>query len=76
MTSALSREYQRLSDADTTRTLAYVRLRRAVHNLIDSGVLQPGQALPSERDLSQQLALSRVTVRRALSGLVWWNPAS
>ena len=70
MTSALSREYQRLSDADTTRTLAYVRLRRAVHNLIDSGVLQPGQALPSERDLSQQLSLSRVTVRRALSGLV------
>jgi GntR family transcriptional regulator len=44
--------------------------------VIDSGVMQPGQALPSERDLSQQLALSRVTVRRALSGLVWWNPAS
>ena len=57
MSSALSREYQRLGAAETTRTLAYVRLRRAVHNLIDSGVLQPGQALPSERDLCTQLSL-------------------
>ncbi len=70
MSSPLSREYQRLGAADTTRTLAYVRLRRAVHNLIDAGALQPGQALPSERDLCAQLSLSRVTVRRALSELV------
>ena len=70
MTSPLSREYQRLAAADTTRTLAYARLRQAVQNLIDRGVLQPGQALPSERDLCQQLSLSRVTVRRALAGLV------
>ena len=70
MSSPLSLEYQRLGAAETTRALAYVRLRRAVHNLIDSGVLQPGQALPSERDLCTQLSLSRVTVRRALAGLV------
>ena len=30
MTSPLSREYQRLAAADTTRTLAYARLRQAV----------------------------------------------
>jgi GntR family transcriptional regulator len=70
MTSPLTHEYQRLAAADTTRTLAYARLRQAVQNLIDRGVLQPGQALPSERDLCQQLSLSRVTVRRALAGLV------
>jgi len=70
MECPLALEYQRLAGAGTTRALAYERLRRALHNLIDTGVLQPGQALPSERDLSQQLSLSRVTVRRALSGLV------
>jgi GntR family transcriptional regulator len=70
MSSPLSLEYQRLAAADTTRTLAYARLRQAVQNLIDRGVLQPGQALPSERDLCQQLSLSRVTVRRALAALV------
>jgi len=70
MPSALSNEYQRLAGEDGGRTLAYVRLRRALQRLIESGVLQPGEALPSERDLGAQLSLSRVTVRRALSGLV------
>lgn len=49
---------------------AYVRLRSAIHGVIDAGHLQPGHALPSERELARLLSLSRVTVRKAISGLV------
>ncbi|NIV40506.1 MAG: GntR family transcriptional regulator, partial [Anaerolineae bacterium] len=33
------------------------------------GLLQPGDALPSERQLCEQFGLSRTTVREALRGL-------
>lgn len=69
MLAAIPLEYQRLQDSETSRTLAYLRLRRALRHLIDTGVLGPGQALPSERDLAHALDLSRVTVRKALAGL-------
>jgi len=70
MDTPLQTEYRKLAAADPARGLAYARLERALHNLIEAGLLRPGQALPSERDLSTQLGVSRVTVRRALSGLV------
>lgn len=70
MLNAIPREYNRLQQAETGSTLAYLRLRRALNNLIDSGVLSPGQSLPSERDLAALLNVSRVTVRKALAGLI------
>lgn len=70
MLNLIPREYERLQQAETSHALAYLRLRRALNNLIDSGVLLPGQCLPSERDLASLLNVSRVTVRKALSGLV------
>lgn len=70
MLTAIPREYQRLQASESARSLAYLRLRRALQHLIDTGVLLPGQALPSERELAQLLALSRVTVRKALAGLI------
>lgn len=64
-------EYRKLDhDVEKQRSLAYLRLRRAIQNTIESGAFPPGQALPSERDLAKDLALSRVTVRKAISGLV------
>ena len=32
----------------------YLRLRRAIEEAVDSGVLGPGDALPSERDIALQ----------------------
>jgi DNA-binding transcriptional regulator YhcF (GntR family) len=71
MQNALAGEYRRLcSDAAAHQPLAYLRLRRAIRNVIEQRAIEPGQTLPSERDLAQLLALSRVTVRKAIAGLV------
>lgn len=48
----------------------YMRLHKLLRNAVDSRKLLPGSALPSERDLSEQFGLSRVTVRKAIDGLV------
>ena len=71
MQSALVAEYRRLSrDRSAHQPLAYLRLRSAIRNIIERRVVEPGHALPSERDLAQAIGLSRVTVRKALAGLV------
>ncbi|MCR4281696.1 MAG: GntR family transcriptional regulator [Bauldia sp.] len=51
-------------------TPLYLQLQRLVQELIRAGKLEVDAALPSERDLARQLGISRVTVRKALAGLV------
>jgi GntR family transcriptional regulator len=48
----------------------YVRLQDRIKQAIKNGSLKPLAALPGERDIAQSLNVSRVTVRKALSGLV------
>jgi GntR family transcriptional regulator len=48
----------------------YQELQRALRKAIDSRILGPDDALPSERDLAQDFAVSRITVRKALDGLL------
>lgn len=48
----------------------YLRLQMLIRDAVDSGRLKPADALPSERDLAQEMGISRVTVRKALLGLV------
>jgi len=48
----------------------YRRLQAHIASAIDRGRLQPRDALPGERDIARSMAVSRVTVRKALSGLV------
>jgi GntR family transcriptional regulator len=48
----------------------YRRLQDHIRTAIESGNLKPLDALPGERDIAQTLNVSRVTVRKALSGLV------
>lgn len=70
MHADLVTEFRRLDNGKGgARTLAYVRLRRSLRKMIENGGLQPGNALPSERELATLLALSRVTVRKAIAGL-------
>ncbi|HWQ24649.1 MAG TPA: FadR/GntR family transcriptional regulator [Gaiellaceae bacterium] len=45
------------------------QVSRSLRQLIEDGVLQPGQQLPSERELSEQLRVSRGTVREAIQFL-------
>src|SRR5215469_14621834 len=74
METALVNEYRRLSrDSAAHQPLAYLRLRRAIRNVVEHRDIEPGQALPSERDLSRALNLSRVTEDLRARGL---NPRS
>lgn len=48
----------------------YLRLQRAVRQAVVDGRLAPDDALPPERSLADALNISRVTVRKAVEGLV------
>jgi GntR family transcriptional regulator len=51
-------------------TPLYMQLQHDLRRLIEHGGLRVGEALPSERDLASGLGISRVTVRKAIQGLV------
>lgn len=48
----------------------YQQLQRALRQAIESRVLAPDDALPPERDLANDFKVSRITVRKAIDGLV------
>ncbi|MFJ8062751.1 GntR family transcriptional regulator [Streptomyces sp. NPDC096142] len=48
----------------------WIQAVNVIRGEIDRGVLQPGGRLPPERELCQQLGISRVTLRKALGSLV------
>jgi GntR family transcriptional regulator len=48
----------------------YKRLRAAIAGMVAAGTLKPGQVLPGERTLAEELSLSRVTVRKSVEALV------
>ncbi|HLW74186.1 MAG TPA: GntR family transcriptional regulator [Gammaproteobacteria bacterium] len=68
MMSNLNTAYERSSRESGAP--AYLRLRRVLREQVEQGAFGPGHTLPSERELAEELALSRVTVRKALAGLV------
>lgn len=45
------------------------RLRLALGEVIDLGIIQPGESLPPEREMAERLDLSRSTLRQALKDL-------
>jgi GntR family transcriptional regulator len=51
-------------------TPLYLQLQRAIRESVRAGTIKADEALPSERDLAKQLGISRVTVRKAIAGLV------
>jgi len=48
----------------------YLQLQRVLRSAIERQVLSPDEALPAERELAEAYDVSRVTVRKALEGLV------
>src|SRR3546814_11092580 len=48
----------------------YLQLQRVLRDAIERRVLGPDEALPPERALAEAYKVSRVTVRKALDGLV------
>jgi GntR family transcriptional regulator len=55
---------------ESSPTPLYLQLQKLIQEAVRIGRLRADEALPSERDLSKQLGISRVTVRKALAGLV------
>jgi GntR family transcriptional regulator len=53
----------------TNRVSLSAQAQEYLLNLIESGVYQPGEQLPSEADLAAQLGISRPTLREALRNL-------
>ena len=53
-----------------TRLPKYIQIQTSISNWISQGDLNPGDQIPSERALSQQFKVSRMTVRQAISNLV------
>ena len=51
-------------------TPLYLQLQRALREAIHKRTLAPDDALPAERDLAEEFKISRITVRKALDGLV------
>jgi GntR family transcriptional regulator len=56
--------------AESSSLPLYQQLQRALREAIDKRLLEPDQALPAERQLATELAVSRITVRKAIDGLV------
>ena len=48
----------------------YQQLQRAIREAIEARVLGPDDALPAERQIAADLSVSRITVRKAIEGLV------
>lgn len=48
----------------------YIQLRDMIKGQIESGILKPGDKVPSETALQKSFNVSRVTVRKAIEELV------
>ena len=48
----------------------YQQLQRALRDAMERRLLGPDDALPAERDLATEFSVSRITVRKAIDGLV------
>src|SRR5262245_65171548 len=48
----------------------YQQLQRALRTAIEKRAVAPDDPLPPERDLARDLSVSRITVRKAIDGLV------
>jgi GntR family transcriptional regulator len=62
--------YDKFAARSDERTPLYLQLAQNLRNHIHDGGVDPGGALPSERDLTELTGMSRVTIRKAIETLV------
>ncbi|WP_443027801.1 GntR family transcriptional regulator [Sphingopyxis sp. MWB1] len=51
-------------------TPLYLQLQKLLRDAIDNQVVKADEAIPTERDLAEEFEVSRITVRKAIDGLV------
>ncbi len=51
-------------------TPLYLQLQKVLRDAIDGHVVKADEAIPTERDLAEEFDVSRITVRKAIDGLV------
>ena len=66
-TQLIAQLNERIAAADNTPL--YMKFAQTVKNAVRSGILEHGNILPGERDLSQLTGVSRITVRKAMQAL-------
>ena len=61
---------ERMQDCRDQQTPLYMKVQLCLRQAIESGALNVGEAIPTERTLASTLEVSRITVRNAIKGLV------
>lgn len=70
MADAAETIFAGLRDASQGGAPLYLQLKKTIEDAVNSGLIGPGDALPSERDIAAKADISRVTVRKAVQDLV------
>lgn len=70
MGEAVDRIFSTLRQTARKGAPLYLQLKRGIEDAVNSGLIGPGDALPSERDIALKADISRVTVRKAVQDLV------
>ena len=70
MAEAVDRIFSTLRQTTHKGAPLYLQLKRGIEDAVNSGLIGPGDALPSERDIALKADISRVTVRKAVQDLV------
>lgn len=70
MPEAVEQMFSGLRGAAERGAPLYLQLRKSIEDAVNSGLIGPGDALPSERDIAAKAEISRVTVRKAVQDLV------
>ncbi|WAX95708.1 GntR family transcriptional regulator [Aminobacter sp. NyZ550] len=70
MDDGAERIFAALRDVSQSGAPLYLQLKKNIEEAVKRGLIGPGDALPSERDIAAQADISRVTVRKAVQDLV------
>ncbi|RUU22047.1 MAG: GntR family transcriptional regulator [Mesorhizobium sp.] len=70
MSEAADQIFATLKQSSQSGAPLYLQLRKSIEDAVNRGLIGPGDALPSERDIASKADISRVTVRKAVQDLV------